>query len=143
VTLCIAAACEDGRGRQRVVIGTYWRISGAIAAGADIQDKLYWINDDIAVLISGEVTRAVELRDTYRKLLRSVESKEPPEPLNHYNIRSFISAGCRMYKHKLADEVVTFATGLTYEEFQHLRNWWFRIGFLRRQRLDGTGTVQL
>jgi 20S proteasome alpha/beta subunit len=118
MTLCIAAACEDGRGRQRVVIGTDWRISGGIAAGADIQDKLYWINDDIAVLISGEVTRAVELRDTYRKLLRSMASKEPPEVLNHYNVRSFIGAGCRMYKRKLADEVVTFATGLTYEEFR-------------------------
>ena len=58
MTLCVAAACTE-KDKERVVIGTYWRIEGAIAAGAEIQDKLYWINDYIFVLVSGRVSLAL------------------------------------------------------------------------------------
>lgn len=116
VTLCIAVACEDKKGKERVVIGNDWMISGAISAGADIQDKLYWINDDIALLVSGVVTRAVELRDSYRTALHDMKSKK--EKLNYLTIRKFIKAGPRLLKKDIADEVVTFATGLSYVEFR-------------------------
>jgi len=116
LTLCIAAACRDHKDRDRVVIGTDWMVSGEIAAGADIQDKLYWINPDIAVLVSGVVTRAVELRDAYRTVLDEMEKKK--EKLNRRNIRKFIKAGPRLLKKDIADEIVTFATGLEYAEFR-------------------------
>jgi 20S proteasome alpha/beta subunit len=116
VTLCIAAACQDRKSRDRVVIGTDWMVSGEIAAGADIQDKLYWINEDIALLVSGVVTRAVELRDAYRAELRKMSAKK--EKLSYRNIRNFIKAGPRQLKKDIADEVVTFATGLSYPEFR-------------------------
>jgi hypothetical protein len=90
--------------------------TGEIAAGADIQDKLYWVNDDIAVLISGLVTRAVELRDAYRSELDLMKSKGTK--LNHRNIRRFIKAGPRLLKKDIAEEVVVFATGLSYVEFR-------------------------
>lgn len=116
MTLCIAAACEDEKGRDRIVIGTDWMATGEIAAGADIQDKLYWVNDDIAVLVSGLVTRAVELRDAYRSELESMRAKK--KKLNYRNIRRFIKAGPRLLKRDIAEEVVTFATGLSYAEFR-------------------------
>lgn len=117
LTLCIAAACEDEKGRDRVVIGTDWMATGEIQAGADIQDKLYWINDDIAVLVSGVVTRAIELRDAYRSELESMKAKK--KRLNHRNIRRFIKAGPRLLKKDIADEVVVFATGL--DDFEKFR----------------------
>lgn len=116
LTLCIAAACLDHKKRDRVVIGTDWMATGEIAAGADIQDKLYWVNDDIAVLVSGVVTRAVELRDAYRSELESMKSKK--EKLTYRNIRRFIKAGPRLLKKDIADEIVAFATGLSYIEFR-------------------------
>ena len=116
MTLCIAAACLDHKKRDRVVIGTDWMATGEIAAGADIQDKLYWVNDDIAVLVSGVVTRAVELRDAYRFELESMKAKK--EKLTHRNNRRFIKAGPRLLKKDIADEAVTFATGLSYTEFR-------------------------
>lgn len=116
MTLCIAAACQDEKGRDRVVIGTDWMATGEIAAGADIQDKLYWVNDDIAVLVSGVVTRAIELRDAYRSELESMKAKK--EKLNYRNIRRFIKSGPRLLKKEIAEEVVVFATGLSYPEFR-------------------------
>ncbi len=115
MTLCIAAACRDGK-KDRVVIGTDWRIEGGIAAGADIQDKLYWINDDIAVLVSGVVTRAVELRDVYRNLLS--EMRREKKYLTYLNIRRFIRNGARTFKRQLSDEVTTFAAAMGYQEFK-------------------------
>jgi hypothetical protein len=100
VTLCIAAACHDEKHRDRVVVGTDWMGTGEIAAGADIQDKLYWVNDDIAVLVSGVVTRAVELRDAYRTELANM--KERGEKLTFKNIRKFIKNGPRLLKKDIA-----------------------------------------
>jgi 20S proteasome alpha/beta subunit len=90
--------------------------TGEIAAGADIQDKLYWVDDDIAVLVSGVVTRAIELRDAYRSELESMKAKN--EKLNYRNVRRFIKAGPRRLKKDIAEEVVVFATGLSYAEFR-------------------------
>jgi 20S proteasome alpha/beta subunit len=90
--------------------------TGEIAAGADIQDKLYWVNDDIAVLVSGTVTRAVELRDAYRIELATMKDKG--EKLSYRNIRRFMKAGPKALKKDIADEIVTFATGLSFAEFR-------------------------
>jgi len=131
LTLCIAAACQDEKGRDRVVIGTDWMATGEIAAGADIQDKLYWVNDDIAVLVSGVVTRAIELRDAYRFELESMKAKK--EKLNHRSIRRFIKAGPRLLKKDIAEEVVSFATGLSYAEFRRA----IKTGEMTREVANG------
>lgn len=70
MTLCIAAACQD-RGRPRLVIGTDWKVASGIAT-AEIQDKLFWITDNIPVLIAGTISRAVELKDTYRQYFQTL-----------------------------------------------------------------------
>jgi hypothetical protein len=118
MTLCIAALCEEGD-KGRMVIGTDWRVSGEISAGADIQDKLLWVNDDILMLLSGEVTRARQLRDAYREVLAGMAARNPtPEALSSVNIRRFIGAGAKRFKAQLAEEIVSFATGLTYDKFR-------------------------
>ena len=131
LTLCIAAACRDHKKRDRVIIGADWMATGDISAGADIQDKLYWVNDDIAVLVSGVVTRAVELRDAYRAALESM--KENHEKLTYRNIRRFIKAGPRLLKKDIAEEVVIFATGLTYAEFRKA----IQTGEMTREAANG------
>ena len=78
MTLCVAAACRD-RGKPRIVLATDWRTESAVAS-ADIQDKLYWMSDNIAVLIAGTVSRAVELRDTFKQFLEQREKKEAQKP---------------------------------------------------------------
>ena len=115
MTLCVAAACiEDDA--PRVVIGTDWRVEGALAAGAEIQEKLYWINDDIFVLIAGKVTRAIELRDVYRDILRRMEKNN--DPLTKFNIRRWIRQAPKLYhKHRVDDEVGGMMGGLTFQEF--------------------------
>ena len=89
MTLCVAAACRDGK-KERIVIGTDWRIESEMAAGADIQDKLYWVNDDMPMLVSGDVTRSIELRDAYKVLLDSWGKENPPKRVTRANIRSFV-----------------------------------------------------
>lgn len=116
MTLCIAASCEESNEKPRVVVGTDWRIEGAIVAGAEIQNKLYWITDDIFVLIAGRVTRAIELRDLYRELLIGMEEKN--DPLTHRNIRRWIRAAPKIYRKRLVDEEVgRMMGGLTFAEF--------------------------
>ena len=73
MTLCVAAACQE-RGKPRIVIVTDWRAEG-YSAGADIQDKLYWITGDIPVLIAETITRAIELKDTYKQFFETRASR--------------------------------------------------------------------
>jgi hypothetical protein len=65
-------------------------IESEMAAGADIQDKLYWVNDDMPMLVSGDVTRSIELRDAYKVLLDSWGKENPPKRVTRANIRSFV-----------------------------------------------------
>jgi hypothetical protein len=44
--------------------------------------------------------------------------QNPPQQLDVGSIRRFIKAGVKLFKKELADEVVTFASGLTYAEFR-------------------------
>ncbi len=100
MTLCVAAACKDNR-RSRIVIATDWRAETPIASG-DIQDKLYWIDNNIAVLIAGTVSRAIELRDTYRQFLEEREKKESQKPDNE---RAAITPSCPAERRDIANQL--------------------------------------
>ncbi len=116
MTLCIAAACQE-RGKARIVMGTDWRAE-TYMAGADIQDKCYWIGTgeaEAAVLIAGTVQRAVELKDTYGQHL-----------LNHallggavtsLNVMDVYKAPLLDFKNKLANEYTAREFGLSYDRF--------------------------
>jgi hypothetical protein len=59
MTLCIAAACREGN-RHRIVIGADQRIE-TYMAGADIQGKLYWIDDECRQEIACLIVLLAEL----------------------------------------------------------------------------------
>jgi 20S proteasome alpha/beta subunit len=121
MTLCVAAACQE-RGKPRIVIGTDWR-AGTETAAADIQDKLYWIDDNIAVLIAGTVSRAVEFKDTYKQFLlrRERQEKDKPEPerepITAANLLDVFKAPSTIYKNKLVNEYIGLRFGMTYSAF--------------------------
>jgi 20S proteasome alpha/beta subunit len=121
MTLCVAAACRD-KGKPRIVIATDWRAEGSVASG-DIQDKLYWIDDDIAVLIAGTVSRAVELRDTYKQYFadrKKREDKKPEneqEPITAANLIDVFKNPLVIFKNKLANEYIGLKYGMTYKSF--------------------------
>ena len=121
MTLCVAAACEE-RGKPRIVIATDWRAETTVASG-DIQDKLYWISGNIAVLVAGTVSRAVELRDTYKQFLARRERDESAkpdgekEPITAANLIDIFKAPLVIFKNKLANEYIGLKYGMTYRAF--------------------------
>ena len=121
MTLCIAAACQE-RGKPRIVIATDWR-AGTETAAADIQDKLYWIDNNIAVLIAGTVSRAIELKDTYKQFLlrREKQENDKPEPerepITSANLIDVFKAPLTVYKNKLINEYLGARFGMTYHAF--------------------------
>lgn len=113
MTLCIAAACQD-RGRPRIVISSDWRIENR-SFGAEIQDKLYWMHDEWAVLIAGTVSSAVELVNTYGRYFTALEKKKIE--LSNTNISDYIKRPLTLQKNKIADAHVGKLLGITYKEF--------------------------
>jgi 20S proteasome alpha/beta subunit len=121
MTLCVAAACED-RKKPRIVIATDWRAETSVASG-DIQDKLYWIGDNIAVLVAGTVSRAIELRDTYKQYFSQREKREAQkpesekEPVSASNLIDIFKNPLVIFKNKLANEYIGLKYGMTYKAF--------------------------
>lgn len=124
MTLCIAAACQEGE-RPRIVIGADQRIE-TYMAGADIQGKLYWIDgeqeQDVAVLIAGSVSAAMRLGETYRqyfKKLRDLGRKESEEgkPERDMSPIDTYSTPLTHYKQKLADAYIGREFGMSYKTF--------------------------
>jgi 20S proteasome alpha/beta subunit len=113
MTLCVAAACHD-RGKPRIVIASDWRIETTLSSG-EIQEKLYWITDSWPVLIAGTVSRAIELKDTYRQhfgVLLAAKAVITPD-----NVIDVVKAPLLAFKHKLANEYIAARLGMTYEYF--------------------------
>lgn len=121
MTLCVAAACQD-HGKPRIVLATDWRAETSSASG-DIQDKLYCISGNIAVLVAGAVSRAVELRDTYKQFLqrREAEQAKKPdnekEPITAANLIDILRTPLVIFKNKLANEYIGLKYGMTYKAF--------------------------
>lgn len=121
MTLCVAAACQD-RGKPRIVIATDWRAETG-NAGGDIQDKLFWINDRIGVLVAGTVSRAVELRNTYKQYFAKLENEQKAKPekdrelITEANVLDVFKFPLVVFKNKLANEYIGIKYGMTYDAF--------------------------
>ena len=100
-----SAACQD-RGRERVVIATDWKASAGIAT-AEIQDKLYWITDDIPVLIAGTVTRAIELKDTYKQYFEHLTAQAQPFQIKQTDLNDLLKEPIKIFRRKLAEEYLS------------------------------------
>jgi hypothetical protein len=114
MTLCVAAAGHD-HGKPRIVIATDWRAEGYVA-GADIQDKLYWIGDDIVALIAGTITRAIELKNAIVQYLEQRQEQKLPSP-KAGDLCDFFRTPVVQFKRKLVREYIGLQFGLTYREF--------------------------
>jgi 20S proteasome alpha/beta subunit len=113
MTLCIAAVCQEQRS-ERIVIGTDWKAGTDIAA-AENEDKLYWITDNIAVMIAGTITRAVDLKNTYSQYFSSL-TEQPPK-ITAPNISDTLREPLTIYLEKRADEYTQSKIKLSYEKF--------------------------
>jgi len=115
MTLCIASVCQD-RERDRIVIATDWKAGTDIAA-AENEYKLYWINDNNAVMIAGTVTRAVDLKNTYAQYFLWMLRQVPPIGIKAENISDTLRRPLAMYHKKLADEYCYRTMKLSYKAF--------------------------
>lgn len=116
MTLCIAAICQD-RGKPRIVIGTDWKASTG-EAGAENQDKLRWITDNMPMLLAGTVSRAIELQATYKQFFESLNADKPPLPITDRNVGDIIRKPISTFKAKLLDEYTGLSYGLSYRDFR-------------------------
>src|ERR1019366_1135520 len=68
MTLCIAASCEDqDRKELCIVVSSDWKAEVGDVAGAEIQNKLYWLFDESwPTLIAGTASEAHDLIACYR-----------------------------------------------------------------------------
>lgn len=114
MTLCIAAICQD-RARPRIVIGTDWRAETSIAGG-DVQDKLYWVNQNIPVLIAGTISRAIELKNTMTQYFEEREKQKLP-PFKAADVLDVLRISVVRFKRKLVSEHIGLTYGMSYKEF--------------------------
>lgn len=119
MTLCIAAICEQKRGKgkqSRIVIATDWRGENPMA-GAETTDKLYWIYQGCPTLIAGNVSRAIELKDTYRQCFVPLLLANPTAPMMVDNAFDAVKSVLPVYKRKRAEEYIGTTLGINYETF--------------------------
>lgn len=116
VTLCIAAICQQNR-RDRLIIATDWKSSTG-EAGAENQDKLKWITDNLPALLAGTVSRAIELRDTYRQYIEALANRTPSVRITHLNVADIMRKPPILFKEKLVEEYIGLKFGLTYKGFR-------------------------
>jgi hypothetical protein len=119
MTLCIAATCYQGA-KPKIVISSDWKMESEIA-GAEIQDKLYWIRDDWPVLVAGTFTRAFQLKETYRSYID--RNQDRLQSMFRSEFMDFLRQPLIIYKHQLADEFIGARLGIRYENFLVNRSW--------------------
>jgi 20S proteasome alpha/beta subunit len=115
--LSVAAACQDA-GKPRIVIATDRKV-GTAAAGSEAEDELYWINDNVPLLIAGTIHRAVDLRDTITDYLDQYYQDNPePGSVTEYQITNLLKRPVALFKRQLAEEHISLKFGLGYDEFK-------------------------
>jgi hypothetical protein len=85
-------------------------------AGADTQDKLYWIGDDVAVLIAGTITRAIELKNTIITYFEQ-RKKRALSPPKAADLCDLFRIPVIHFKRKLVSEYIGLKFGMSYKDF--------------------------
>jgi len=115
MTLCIAAVCQQ-RNHGRIVIATDWK-AGSEEFAAENEDKLYWITDDMPVMIAGCISRAVELKNTYAQHLVRVSQQNPSITVQPEDIADLMMRPLAIYRRKRANEYTYEKVKLSYKQF--------------------------
>lgn len=136
MTLCIAATCLDEKRNPCIVVASDWKAEVGEFAGAEIQNKLYWLfNNSWPVLVAGTASDAQDLIATFR-------SKFDRKGITEANARDRIMEAVLEHKRKFTNEYVLAATNLTFEYFRDNKNkidpavWskvWSNIGRIKSE----------
>jgi 20S proteasome alpha/beta subunit len=116
MTLCVAAACQD-RGKFRIVVATDWKVSIG-SASAEIEDKLYWIDDNTPVLIAGTISRAHELIETYRNHFDRLKARTTPVTIGRNDATRVLKKPPILFKKTLTEDYISLRFGLDYKSFR-------------------------
>src|SRR5947208_326876 len=113
MTLCIAAVCEDQDKKEKcIVVSSDWKAEVGDVAGAEIQNKLYWMFDKSwPTLIAGTASEAHDLISCYRNALN-------PKGVTRRNIAYRIRAAALKRKEELSDEYVRASLGVSFDYFR-------------------------
>lgn len=115
MTLCIAAVCQE-RNHDRIVIATDWK-AGSEEFAAENEDKLYWITDDIPVMIAGCISRAVELKNTYARYFVWMSQRNPALTVKAESVADIMKRPLAIYRRKRADEYTYDKAKVSFKEF--------------------------
>jgi ATP-dependent protease HslVU (ClpYQ) peptidase subunit len=112
MTLCTAAACLNATDKPRIVVSSDWLAEVGTLAGAEVQNKLYWLfKGKWCVLIAGTVPAALSLLTTIR---RSID----PKKLTRSNIEDRLAKAALNHRDKLVKRYVRRRHSVTYEYFR-------------------------
>jgi hypothetical protein len=106
MTLCIAASCRH-ENTNMIVLCADMKV-GTWAAKAEIGYKLRWARLNWPAMISGEMSRAIDLVKTFNVHLNSIE-------LNSWNVLDAMRYAGNIFREKLADEIVRRNLSVSYE----------------------------
>ncbi|MGO9649637.1 MAG: hypothetical protein ACLPOO_16465 [Terriglobales bacterium] len=117
MTLCIAASCDDqDRKEPCIVVSSDWKAEVGDVAGAEIQNKLYWLfAESWPTLIAGTASEAHDLIACYRTHFN-------PKGVTRANIGYRLRAAALKRKAEIADEYVQARLGVNYEYFRRHKN---------------------
>ena len=112
MTLCIAAACLNSKGKQRIVVSSDWLTELGTLAAVEVQNKLYWLfKGSWCVLIAGTVPAALSL-------LGTIESSINPKKLTLGNIEDKLNKAVLEHRHKLVKRYIKRRHSVTFDYFR-------------------------
>lgn len=106
MTLCIAATCTH-EGEELIILCSDLEV-GSWAAKAEIGFKLKWACFNWPAMISGEMSRATELVNTFKDHLKD-------RVLDRHNVYDAMKEAGNIFRKKLADEIVERNLSVPYE----------------------------
>jgi hypothetical protein len=112
MTLCISATCVDEKRNRCIVISSDFKAEVGEFAGAEIQNKLYWLyNNSWPVLVSGTASDAHDIIATFR-------SKFNRKGINEANARDRLMETMIEHKHKFTEEYVKVSANVSFDYFK-------------------------
>jgi hypothetical protein len=112
MTLCVAATCRDDQDNRCIVLASDWKTEVGAYAGAEIQNKLYWLwNNAWPTLIAGTASDALDMIATFRSSFNR-------KGITEENARDRIMEALLAHKEKFTKEYVRAHTNLTFDYFR-------------------------
>lgn len=113
MTVCIAAICDQGPAKGKIVICADLLVSGALGGSETMLKALYIVNG-WKVLVSGTESSIRALVKRFTQTFRTVQK------IDHTNLDSLIKHALQARRRDLAEELIQTEFSIPYDEFlQH------------------------